>query len=412
MENKPHSPSGNNQLIEFGRFPTFKGFDDILNFDIPLPQSPEKTDSKASNNSIPHVFERKRSNVPKLCSFCKKMIWSMVGKKHYFCVGCKISVHKKCMETISGLKCTPVFEEPKLKIPRMKSEDVVRQSSLFETMTDATAYNSFREFLETKGGGRFQEFWERCQEYKMQENPTKKTESAMSIYDTYIKRNSPKGVSSLFLDQTDVYQKIQSSIEKLQISDDIFDDVQVLAFMEMEKVYFPEYVKTEYQKTLRLTDWQGSESWQDAQSIEKKKREAEIINSNQPDKAKFESFLEENPELVESFAKEKAPTRKSFHRPTLPMDSTSFYLPLNRNSAGSLSEPNTPLTERKISESPQMKPTQEDEEVLHRYQSVIFDQDDTNDDKKKKLKILMLDATQREDYRQAAELLFKLKQLN
>jgi len=466
-----------NQLYEFGQFPKFDGFDDIMNFDSPLPkeilnQVKKKEEVEKAKNTTKfssvhikktkkngtkqemkqeiksdHNFEKRKSNIPKWCGCCNRIIWSVVGKKLYICSDCKLAVHKKCIRVTKQCVGTQhdVSHSPKL-VPKGITEDLLNNSDLLEILIDNNGRKDFKEFVEKKGGefGSWNlQLWEQCEEYKSKTTMAERQQSGLQIYSTLSRVNLQLGSGSL--------TQIKQKMEKMQFDDDMFDQAQILAFQEMQTRYFPEFVRQEFYKTLKFAGWQLEASGyqvsdgemrngldksssdellrlsieeerkekQRSPSMEEKSRTTAIISeTKQRSKSSetsgnvvsneihtLEEFKQMHPHLAD--LPEKPGYRKSYVRPALP--SSSFY------SIPHAKSPNTPPPERLVESEIreiQQPPIEENKDTPYqKKEEPIIPSKLELEEKFQQLKKMMVKSTEEEDFEMVQELMIQIQEV-
>lgn len=131
------------------------------------------------------------------------------------------------------------------KISRQETNEANLLGESLETLlSKKSGQIAFREFLKSEFCEESLDFWLACQEFKSFDSPEERTQRAASIYEEFIKADSPKQVNLDFYTREIIGQSLQ------QPSPSCFTVAQKKIYSLMENGCFPRFIQSEHYKVL------------------------------------------------------------------------------------------------------------------------------------------------------------------
>ncbi|XP_061588890.1 regulator of G-protein signaling 5-like [Cololabis saira] len=131
------------------------------------------------------------------------------------------------------------------KISRQETNEANPSGESLEALlSKKSGRRAFREFLKSEFCEENLDFWLTCQEFKAVGSPKERTQKAASIYEEFIREDSPKQVNLDFYTKEIISQSFQ------QPSPSCFVAAQKKIYSLMENDSFPRFIQSERYKVL------------------------------------------------------------------------------------------------------------------------------------------------------------------
>ncbi|XP_044074902.1 regulator of G-protein signaling 2-like [Siniperca chuatsi] len=146
-------------------------------------------------------------------------------------------IHKAWKSRIHNLIQSPL---PWRKINRQETNETSLLGESLETLlSQKRGQKAFRNFLKSKFCEENLDFWLACQEFKTFDSPEALTRAAASIYEEFVRAESPKQVNLDFHTKEIISQSLQ------QPGTSCFVVAQKKIYSLMENDFFPRFIQSE-----------------------------------------------------------------------------------------------------------------------------------------------------------------------